>query len=134
MLVGSSLIATPGRLFSHIGDACCLIHSTPLALYPQKATPILTTTLTLSLLRRSLARSVCSDVPASLSRSPLPATHALRIALNFSPQKAGNAAGRPAARARRRKGPGRTSTAPSSAQSPWPRCCLRSSSSAALAS
>jgi hypothetical protein len=40
---------------------------------------------------------VCSDVPAGLSRSPLPAAHALRIALNFSPQKAGAAAGRPTA-------------------------------------
>jgi hypothetical protein len=51
----------------------------------------------LSLLRRSLARSVCSDVPAGLSRSPSPAARALRIVLNFSPQKAGAAAGRPAA-------------------------------------
>jgi hypothetical protein len=32
---------------------------------------------------------VCLDVPASLSHSPLPAARALRIALNFSPQKAG---------------------------------------------
>jgi hypothetical protein len=47
----------------------------------------------LSLLRRSLARSVCSDVPASLSRSPPLAARALRIALNFSPQKASAAAG-----------------------------------------
>jgi hypothetical protein len=59
----------------------------------------------LSLLRRSLARSVCSDVPVGLSRSPPLAARALRIALNFSPQKAGAAAGRPAACARRRKGP-----------------------------
>jgi hypothetical protein len=51
----------------------------------------------LSLLRRSLARSVCSDVPASLSYSPSPAARALRIALNFFPQKASDVAGRPAA-------------------------------------
>jgi hypothetical protein len=50
----------------------------------------------LSLLRRSLARSVCSNVPAGLSRSLPPAARTLRIALNFSPQKAGAAAGRPA--------------------------------------
>jgi hypothetical protein len=49
----------------------------------------------LSVLRRSLARSGCSDVPVGLSRSPLPAVRAPRIA-------------------RRRKGPERTSTAPSS--------------------
>jgi hypothetical protein len=51
----------------------------------------------LSLLRRSHARSVCSDVPAGLSRSPPPIARALRIALNFSPKKAGAVAGRPAA-------------------------------------
>jgi hypothetical protein len=51
----------------------------------------------LSLLRRSLARSVCSDVPAGLSRSPLLAAPAIRITLNFSPQKVGPAASRPAA-------------------------------------
>jgi hypothetical protein len=75
----------------------CILLLTPFALSPQMATPVLTTTLALSLLRRSLARSVCSDVPAALSRSPRPTTHALRIALNFSPQKDGAAAGRPAA-------------------------------------
>jgi hypothetical protein len=51
----------------------------------------------LSHLRRSVARSVCSDVPADLCRSPPPAALALRIALNFSPQKAGAAAGQQAA-------------------------------------
>jgi hypothetical protein len=71
----------------------CLLLLTPLALSPQKATPVLTTTLALSLLRRSLARSMCSDVPAGLSRSPPLAARALRIALNFSPQKAGAAVG-----------------------------------------
>jgi hypothetical protein len=75
----------------------CLLLPTPLTLSPQKATPIPTTTLALSLLRRSLARYVCSDVPAGLSRSLPPASRALRIALNFSPQKAGAAAGQPAA-------------------------------------
>jgi hypothetical protein len=54
--------------------------------------------LSLSLLRRSLARSVRSDVPAGLPGSPLPAARALRIMLNFSPQKVGAAAGRPAGR------------------------------------
>jgi hypothetical protein len=73
----------------------CLLLPTPLALSPQKATPVSTTTraLSLSLLRRSLARSLCSNIPAGLSRSPPPAARALRIALNFSPQKAGTAAG-----------------------------------------
>jgi hypothetical protein len=78
-----------------------LLLLTPLALFLQKATLVPTTTLALSLslsiLRRSLARSVCSDVLAGLSRSPLPAVRALRITLNFSPQKACAIAGRPAA-------------------------------------
>jgi hypothetical protein len=74
----------------------CLLLPTPLALSSQKDTPVPTTTLALSLLRRSLARSVCSDDPAGLSHSPPPAARALRIALNFSPQKAGAAAGQPA--------------------------------------
>jgi hypothetical protein len=72
----------------------CLLLPRPLALSSQKTTPNLTTTLTISLLRRSLARSVCSDVPAGLSRSPPLAACTLRIALNFSPQKAGTAVGR----------------------------------------
>jgi hypothetical protein len=74
----------------------CLLLLTPLALSPRKATPVLTTTLALSLLRRSLARSVCSDVPAVLSHSPPPTVRLLRIALNFSPQKASPEVGRPA--------------------------------------
>jgi hypothetical protein len=40
---------------------------------------------------------VCSDVPADLSHLLPTAARALRIALNFSPQKAGAAAGRLAA-------------------------------------
>jgi hypothetical protein len=64
-----------------------LLLLTPLALSPLKATPVLTTTLAL----------MCSDLPAVLSRSPPPAVRALRIMLNFSPQKASAAAGRPAA-------------------------------------
>jgi hypothetical protein len=75
----------------------CLLLLTPLALSSQKATPVLTTTHTLSLLKRSLTRSVCSDVPVGLSHLPPPAARALRIALNFSPQKVSAAAGRPAA-------------------------------------
>jgi hypothetical protein len=68
-----------------------------LSLSPQKATPVLTTTLALSLLRRSLARSVCSDVHICLSRSPPLVARALWIVLNFSPQKASATTGRPAA-------------------------------------
>jgi hypothetical protein len=132
------LIATQGRLFSHIGDARCYLvyvfsfqhHSLSLRRRPL----LFRQQHSLSLLRRSLARSVCSDVPAGLSRSPPPAARAMRITLNFSPQKAGTAVGRPAARARWRKGPERTSTAPSSALSPRLRRRLRSSSSAAFAS
>jgi hypothetical protein len=40
---------------------------------------------------------VCLDVPVGLSRLLPPAARALRITLNFSPQKAGAAAGRQAA-------------------------------------
>jgi hypothetical protein len=135
------LIATQGHLFSHIGDTCCYLvcvlsfrhHS--LSLRRRLGHSYFDNyTRALSLLRRSLARCVCSDVPAGLSCSPPPAARALRIPLNFSPQKAGTAVGRPATRARRQKGPERTSTAPSSALSLRPRCRLRSSSSAALAS
>jgi hypothetical protein len=84
-----------------------LILSTPLALSlslsPQKLghscsynnTRSLSLSLSLSP-QKVLARSVCSDVPAGLSSSPPPAVHALRIA-------------------RRRKGPERKSTAPSTA-------------------
>jgi hypothetical protein len=50
----------------------------------------------LSLPRRSLARSVCSDVPTGLSRSPPVIARALRITLNFTSQKAGATADRPA--------------------------------------
>jgi hypothetical protein len=77
-----------------------LLLLTPLALSlsPQKATSVPTTALalSLSLLRRSLAQSVFSDVPADLSHSPLRAARALKIAHNSSPQKAGAAAGQPA--------------------------------------
>jgi hypothetical protein len=144
MLVGCvSFDCHPGSpFFSHrrrmLLSHLCLILSTPLALSPKKlghsCSDNNTRSLSFSLLRRSLARSVCSDVPVGMSCSPPPAARALRIALNFSPQKVGAAAGRPAARARRQKGSERTSTAPSSALSPRPRRRLRSSSSAALAS
>jgi hypothetical protein len=59
---------------------------------------------------------VCSDVPAALSRSPLPAARTLRIMLNFSPQKAGVAAGRPAACATAKGASGRRPRR-------LPRCC-----------
>jgi hypothetical protein len=100
----SPLIGTQGRLFSHIRDACCYLVCVSVS-YPfdttrsfsAEARPLLFRQQhSLSRLRRSLARSACLDVPAGLSHSPLPATRALRIA-------------------RRRKGPERTSTAPSSA-------------------
>jgi hypothetical protein len=97
------LIATQGRLFSHIGDARCYCSSMS---SPSDTTRSLSAgghscsdnntrslSLSLSLLRRSLVRSVCSDFPTGLSRSTSPAACALRIALNFSPQKASAAAG-----------------------------------------
>jgi hypothetical protein len=140
MLLGCvSFDCHPGSpFFSHrrrtLLSRLCLVLLTPLALSLRRRPLLCRQQHSLSLLRRSLTRSVCSDVPVGLSRSPPPAPRALRVALKFSPQKAGAAAGRPAARARRRKGPERTSTAPSSALSPRPRRRLRSSSSAALAS
>jgi hypothetical protein len=99
------LIATQGRLFSHIRDTCCYLvcvfsfrhHSLSLSL--RRRLLLFQQQHSLSLLRRSLARYVCSNVPASLSRSPPPAARTLRIVLNFCPQKAGAAAGQPAARA-----------------------------------
>jgi hypothetical protein len=126
MLVGCvSFDCHPGSpFFSHrrrmLLSRLCLILSTPLALSPQNLghscsdnnTRSLSLSLSLSLLRRSLARSVCSDVPAGLSRSPPLAPRALRIVLNFSPQKADAAAGQPAARARRRKRTERASLPP----------------------
>jgi hypothetical protein len=76
----------------------CLLLLTPLALSPQKATPVPTTTLALSLSPLKVTHSICVlRCPRSLSRSPPLAARALRIMLNFSPQKAGTAVGRPAA-------------------------------------
>jgi hypothetical protein len=76
----------------------CLLLPTPLALSlsTEGHSCFDNNTRSLSLLRRSLAQSVCSDVTVSLSRSPPPATRALRITLNFTPQNVGAAAGRPA--------------------------------------
>jgi hypothetical protein len=100
MLVGCvSFDCHPRSLFSHIGDAHCFLvyvfsfqhHSLSLRRRPL----LFRQQHSLSLLRRSLARSVCSDVPADLSRSPPQAARAMRITLNFSPQKAGTAVGRP---------------------------------------
>jgi hypothetical protein len=133
------LIATQGCLFSHIGDTHCYCSSLS---SPPDTTRSLSTeghsrsdnNTRLSLLRRSLARSVCLDVPTGLSRSPPPAERTLRITLNFSPQKASAAAGRPAACTMAKGAGQRTSTAPSSTLSSRPQRRLRSSSSAALAS
>jgi hypothetical protein len=90
------LIATEGRLFfSHrrrmLLSRLCLLLPTPLALSPQKATPVPTTTLTLSLSSEGHSLDLCAQM------SLPPAVCALMIALNFSPQKVGAAAGRPAA-------------------------------------
>jgi hypothetical protein len=71
--------------------------------------------LSLSPLRRSLARSVCSDVPIGLSYSLSPAARAMSIVLNFSPQKAGATAGQPAACATAKGASGRQPLRP-------PRC------------
>jgi hypothetical protein len=131
MLVGCvSFDCHPGSPFSHIGDACCylvyvlflqhhsLSLSLSLSLSAEGHSCSDNNTRSLSLRRRSLARSACSDVPVGLSCSAPLATRIMRITLNYSPQKAGAAAGRPAVRARRRKGPKSTSTAPSSALLP----------------
>jgi hypothetical protein len=96
------LIATQGHLFSHIRDAPCYCSSmsspydTTLSLSAEghSYSDNNTLSLSLSLLRRSLARSMRSDVPAGLSCSPPPAACILRITLNFFPQKASAAAGR----------------------------------------
>jgi hypothetical protein len=97
----------PGSPFFSHQRRCCYIVCVSVS-YPfdttrslsAEARPLLfrqqhSLSLSLSLLRRSLARSMCSDVPAGLSRSPPLAARALRIV-------------------RRRKGPEQTSTAPSS--------------------
>jgi hypothetical protein len=90
MLVGCvSFDCHQGSPFSHIGDACCYLvcvlsfrhHSLSLHIRPL----LFRQQHSLSLLRRSLARSVCLDVPASLSHSPLPAARTLRIALGSRP-------------------------------------------------
>jgi hypothetical protein len=89
--------------FSHIGDARCYCSSmsspsdTTRSPSAEGHSCSYNNTRSLYLLRRLLARVVCSDLPAGLSRSPPPAVRALRITLNFSPQKASAAAGRPAA-------------------------------------
>jgi hypothetical protein len=124
MLVGCvSFDCHPGSpFFSHrrrmLLSRLCLLLPTPLALSPQKATPVPTRTLAFSLSSEGHSLDLCSDVPAGLSRSPLPAARALRIVLNFSPQKAGAAASRPAAHARRRKGQ-------SGRRPRHPPCCCR---------
>jgi hypothetical protein len=65
----------------------------PLALSAEGHSCSNNNTRSLSLLRMSLTQSVCSDVLAGLSCSTPLVVRALRIALNFSPQKAGAAAG-----------------------------------------
>jgi hypothetical protein len=140
MLVGCvSFDFHPGSsFFSHIGDTryylVCVLSLRHHSISLCRRSPLFRQQHSLSLLRRSLARFVCSDVPAVPFRLPPQAARALRIALNFSPEKAGAVAGRSDARARWQKGPERMSTAPSSALLPRPQRRLRSSSSAALAS
>jgi hypothetical protein len=73
----------------------CLLLLTPLSLFAEGHSCSENNTRSLSLLRRSLARFVCSDDPTGLSHSPLPAARTLRIALKFSPQKVNAAAGQP---------------------------------------
>jgi hypothetical protein len=89
------LIATEGRLFfSHrrrmLLFRLCLLLPTPLALSPQKATPVPTTTLALSLSSEGHSLDLC----AQMSPPACPVARTLRITLNFSPQKVGAAAGR----------------------------------------
>jgi hypothetical protein len=108
----SPLIATQGRLFfSHRRHTLLLfvyvfsfqhhslsLHRRPLLFRQQHS-------LSLSLLKRSLTRSVCSYVPVGLSCSPPPATRALRITLNFSLLRKPALQQAVRSRARRRKGP-----------------------------
>jgi hypothetical protein len=137
MVVGCvSFDCHPGSpFFSHrrcmLLSRLCLILSTRLALSPQKLGHSCSDNNTRSLSPQKVTRSIGSPPTCPVCHRQL---RAPRIALNFSPQKAGAAAGRLAACARRRKGPEQTSTAPSSMLSPRPRRCLRSSSSAALTS
>jgi hypothetical protein len=122
------LIPTQGRLFftseTHVVISSVSSPSDTTRSLSAEGHSCFDNNIPLSLLRRSLARSVCSDVPTGQSCLPPPAARSLRVALNFSPQKVGAVAGRPAARVRRRKGPQRTSTAPSlrdTASDPPPR-------------
>jgi hypothetical protein len=121
------LLCLPPRVafFSRIRDAHCYCSSmsspsdTTRSLsteghsYSDNNSLSLSLSPSLSLLRRSIARSVCSDVPAGLSHSPLLAARALRIALNFSPQKTSAAAGRLAACATEKGASGRRPRHPS---------------------
>jgi hypothetical protein len=61
-----------------------LLLLTPLAISAQNVTTAPTTKLALSLVQRSLARSLSSKVPASLTHSPPLAARALRIVLSLS--------------------------------------------------
>jgi hypothetical protein len=74
----------------------CLLLLTPLALSLWKATPVLTKTLALSLEGHSLDLSAQMSLLAYVVSLP-PATRALGITLNFSPQNVSAAAGRLAA-------------------------------------
>jgi hypothetical protein len=112
----------------------CLLLLTPLALPPQKVTHVPTTTLALSLSYKGHSLDLCAQMspPACpVRRRQLRALWGSRL-ISLLRKLALQQAGRP--RARRRKGPERTSTVPSSSLLPRPRRRLRSSSSAALAS
>jgi hypothetical protein len=115
----------------------CLLLPTPLALSPQKATPVPTITPALSPYK--VTRLICVlRCPTGLSRSPPPAARAVRITLNFSPYKASDVAGWPAAcvtakgaNRRRPHRPLRCRHGRNAASNPpsWPRSPRRKSSS-----
>jgi hypothetical protein len=92
------LIATQGHLFSYIGDARCYCSSmsspscTTRSLSAEGHSCSDNNTHSLSSEGHSL--DLCAQMPPpACPRSPLPAARALRIALNFSPQKVDAAAG-----------------------------------------
>jgi hypothetical protein len=137
------------KLETHVIIArLCLLLPTPLALSPQKATPVLTTTLALSSQGHSLDLSTQMSPSADpVRRHQLRALWGSRL-ISLLRKSALQQADQP--RARRRKGPTNVDcgviqsrrlrvpslwgSVSSSALLPWPRRRLQSSSSVALAS